>query len=84
MSNISQTIDDLINEVANREKCSPDDVQWYSWPQNFPTTSGPKGGAGGCMITSFQVFAFDPPTGNRQKYCGGVWRRWKGEFNDRW
>lgn len=81
---IKQMIDDLLDEVAAREGCNADDIEWYSWPQNFPTTSGPKGGAGGCTITTFQVFAFDPPTGKRQMYCGGVWRHWSGVPMCRW
>lgn len=78
------SVDDLLAEVASREGCNPDDIEWYSWPQNFPTTAGPKGGVGGCMIIRFQVFAFDPPNGKRQKYCGGVWKHWSGEPQCRW
>ncbi len=76
-------IDELLSEVAQQEKCSPDEIEWYSWPQNFPTTAGPRG-AGGCHITSFQIVAFDPPTGNRKMYCAGIWRRWSGEPLCRW
>lgn len=83
-SMISKTIEDLLIEVAKREGCYPGDILWYSWPQSFASTSGPRGGIGGCAITSFQVFAFDPPTGKRQKYCAGVWKNWSGEPDCRW
>ena len=76
--------EELIQEVADREGCHPEDVQWYSWPQSFPTTAGPSGGAGGNTCTTFQVFAFDPPGGRRQRVCAGKWRHWNGEFMQRW
>ena len=77
-------IDDLLSEVAKREKCLLEDIQWYSWPQIFSTTAGPSGGAGGNICTSFQVVAFNPPNGRKCKYCAGVWRHWSGEFMQKW
>lgn len=76
-------IDKLLDEVASREKCDKAEIEWYAWPQIFPTTAGPSG-CGGSMTTSFQVIAFDPPTGNKQMFCGGKWRRWTGEYMERW
>ena len=78
-----KSVDELIAEVAKRAECLPDEVEWYSWPQSFGTTAGPGGGAGGNMITSFQVYAFDAP-GEKTRYCAGQWRRWNGEFQQRW
>ena len=49
-------IDDLLAEVAKRENCQTDDIEWYSWPQAFPTTAGPHG-IGGNICTQFQVYA---------------------------
>ena len=51
-------IDDLIAFVADKAGCSVDEVTWYSWPQVFGSTSGPRGGISGQVITTFQVYAF--------------------------
>lgn len=77
-------INKLLLEVAIREKCHPEDIQWYSWPQMFSSTSGPRGGCGGQAMTSFQVYAFDPPVGKKQKFCAGVWDHWNGQFQEKW
>ena len=45
--------------------------------------AGPNGGAGGNMMTTFQVFTFDA-TGEKSRYCAGQWRKWNGEFQQRW
>lgn len=73
----------LIDAVARRAQCLPEEVEWYSWPQVFGTTAGPNGGAGGNMMTTFQVFAFDAP-GDKSRYCAGQWRKWNGEFQQKW
>lgn len=75
-------IKNLLDDVARREQCDPSDVEWYAWPQVFPTTAGSKG-CGGSMCSTFQVIAFAPPTGKKQMFCGGIWRRWNGEFKAR-
>ena len=76
-------LNDMLKFVAETDNVEVENVKWYSWPQVFGSTSGPKGGAGGCAMTTFQVYAFD--TGVRQyKYCSGVWRKWTGEFMCRW
>ena len=77
----------LIEEVAKRVGCEPEHVEWYSWPQSFATTAGPGGGAGGNTISSYQVFAFDAigdGRTERSRYCAGKWRKWNGEFNQKW
>ena len=74
-------IEELLRQVSEREKCDPEDISWWSWPEMFPTTSGPHGGISGQAITKFQVFGFEPPSGKRQKFCAGVWRHWDGEFS---
>ena len=76
-------ISDLIAYSAKQGQCRPDEVEWYSWPQAFGSTAGPGSGAGGQMITSFQVYAFDA-CGERIKWCAGVWRRWNGEMCGKW
>ena len=77
------TIDEMIQFVADRAGVTPEDVQWWSWPELFATTSGPGGGFGGAAITEFQVYAFNA-YGKRMKYCAGVWRHWNGEVEGRW
>ena len=51
-------VDDLIAFVADKAGCSVDEVTWYSWPQVFGSTSGPRGGISGQAVTTFQVYAF--------------------------
>lgn len=76
-------MDELVAKAAELAGCTIHEVQWYSWPQVFGTTSGPRGGVGGRMMTTFQVFAFECAD-KRMKYCAGVWRHWDGEFMGRW
>lgn len=77
------TIDEMIQFAADSAGVTPEHVQWWSWPQLFATTSGPRGGAGGNQITEFQVYAFDAG-GKRMKCCAGVWRHWDGEVQGVW
>lgn len=75
-------IDDLIAFIADKAGCSVDEVTWYSWPQVFGSTSGPRGGISGQAVTTFQVYAFTAHGSKesvRTKYCGGIWRHWNGE-----
>lgn len=76
-------IKSLIEAVARRSKCSTEEVEWYSWPQVFANTAGPGGGAGGNTMTTFQIFAFNA-NGELSKYCCGYWRKWNGEFQQKW
>lgn len=76
-------IEELLKQVAERENCDVEEIEWYSWPQTFGTTAGPSG-AGGNMMTACQVYAFHVPSGNSQRYCAGHWRRWNGEFMQCW
>ena len=49
-----------------------DDVEFYSWPETFGSTSGPHGGCGGQMMTSFQVSAWhNMNTGEAVLECAG-------------
>ena len=73
---------DLIEEAARRAQCPPEEVEWYSWPQAFSSTAGPRG-IGGQTVTPHQVYAFDTP-GLRLKWCAGQWKAWDGEVRGRW
>lgn len=78
-------VDKLIEELNSKYKIV--DLEWYSWPESFGSTSGPRGGIGGCMITRFQVYAFEIYTEEEYltlKWCGGVWKKWDREFMGRW
>lgn len=59
------------------------EINWYSWPQVFGSTAGPRGGIGGAMMTTFQVYAFESHL-KRCKYCAGVWKEWDGKFAGKW
>lgn len=34
------------------------DIDYYAWPQIFSSTSGPRGGWGGCAMSTFTVEAW--------------------------
>jgi len=72
----------LFNIAAGLLSCRVDELTWWSWPQVFSDTSGPHGGMAGQMLTTFQVFGFESPAGERLMCCDGIWRPWNGE--QRW
>jgi len=72
----------LIAAAAKRAQCRVDEIELCSWPHVFGSTAGPGGGAGGQMIISFQVYAFD--AGERTKWCSGWWKQWDGEMRGEW
>lgn len=77
-------IDKLVEELISKYKIV--DLEWYSWPQTFATTGGPRG-CGGNLITSHQVYAFEIYTEDDclyLKWCSGVWKKWDREFMGRW
>lgn len=74
----------ILEEAALRLECDVRDLDWFSWPESFASTSGPRGGDGGQMITSFQVFAFDSSMGQPIKCCAGVWKKWDRVIGSRW
>lgn len=59
-------------------------IEFYSWPELFPSTSGPHGGGGGQMFTTFQVYAFESPAGTKVKVCAGIWKTWHGVVGEAW
>lgn len=76
------SVDELLLFIAEKAGCSTKEVTWYSWPQAFGSTSGPRGGISGQAVTTFQVYAFTAHGKNesvRAKYCHGIWRHWDGE-----
>lgn len=34
------------------------DLSYYAWPEMFGSTSGPRGGIGGCAMTDFTIEAW--------------------------
>lgn len=81
--NTEHELQALLIEAARLLGCSVDELEWWSWPQVFGSTSGPRGGIGGQAMTAFQVFGFSDG-GNAVKYCGGVWRKWDRIVEGRW
>lgn len=71
---------ELIGEAA--DKLGGEVWQWYSWPEVFGSTSGPRGGIGGQAMTTFQVYGFIGHD-DALMYCGGVWRRWRDTSRQR-
>jgi len=76
-------IESLIKEA--QIKLDSADVRWWSWPEVFASTAGPRGGIGCAAITTYQVYAFESrSTLFHVKYCGGVWKEWDGKMRGRW
>lgn len=67
-------IDNLVKEAAERLDTLPSKMNWWTWPEYFGSTSGPRGGIGGAAVTKFQVFLFEGADLSRLLYCGGVWK----------
>lgn len=75
-------VQELFYEAAKRFGVGVDAVDGCQWRHTFPSTSGPRGGLGGCMMTSFTIMGFWALTETgvqRIKVCAGVWRSWNGE-----
>jgi hypothetical protein len=72
-------VDELLDEAASRLEGDAVDLRWWAWPEVFGNTSGPRNGAGGQTMTTFQVFGFESQDGQRIKWCAGVWRSWDGQ-----
>ena len=73
-------IDEIIELGAKKVGCQNiSQCSWNAWPCHFGSTVGPHGGRGGSAITEFQVYGFENKiTGERIKYCDGVWKSWIG------
>ncbi len=67
----------LIREAAEKLGLEEHHLQWFSWPEVFGSTSGPHGGIGGCVMTSFQVFGFHDGGARGLLCCEGNWRIWR-------
>ena len=76
-------VDQLIIEAAKRLKCHAYEVEWYSWPETFASTSGPRGGIGGQAISTFQVYGFTNGV-TYLKACAGFWKPWDGVMGSPW
>lgn len=58
-------------------------LSWYSWPELFSSTAGPKRGVvAGQAFTEHQVYGFHYQKEKEifVKYCNGVWVEWDGEL----
>ena len=47
------------------------ELNYFAWPQLFGSTSGPKGGIGGCALTTMTVHAFEY-AGAAVLVCSGI------------
>lgn len=57
------------------------DPDFYAWPQSFASTSGPRGGIGGCAISSFTVEAYHCYSSCATVYiCNGMYHFSKEKF----
>lgn len=84
-NDIPTTTDIPLAEAAARLGVEVNEVEWFSWPETFGSTAGPNRGAGGQMLTQFQVFGFRPSGFiGGWKYCAGRWKPWCGEMLEDW
>lgn len=75
----------ILADAAQRLDCELQDLEWYSWPETFPSSSGPRMRPGGQTMTTFQVFAFAHPSQKKAlKYCAGVWKPWDRNICSPW
>lgn len=72
-----QVFEAPIMEAATKLGCQPHEVDWWSWPEVFGSTSGPRNGIGGQALTTFQVFGFEGPDGKQILCCAGIWKLWR-------
>ncbi len=75
-------IEVLLNKAAIHLKTQAHNLQWWSWPEVFGSTSGPHGGVGGQSMTTFQVVGFQADDGQGIAWCSGVWKKW--DEQQRW
>jgi len=84
----SKTVDEILQLAMVELLCEKHHLKWHSWPVMFPSTAGPRAGKGivaGQAFTEFQVYAFENEyTGQRIKYCHGIWKEWSGTLDERW
>lgn len=45
-------------ELLGEETCGPDELCYFAWVETFGGTTGPFGGAGGQIISQWQVEAY--------------------------
>ena len=77
----------IIAQAAEKLGIKVRELDWFSWPQVFGSTSGPHGGISGQAMTTFQVYGFRPDFQvtpyDGLLYCDGKWKNWRdGEL--RW
>jgi len=78
-------IEPLIEQALENLSCKLDALEWWSWPEVFGSTAGPRGGIGGQTVTTFQVFGFwDDASDTGILYCSGFWRPWRNFPQLRW
>ena len=73
---------ELLKEAAEKLDTETQFISWYSWPETFGSTAGPRGGIGGQAMTTFQVHGF---IGQEKAlmWCCGVWRWWRDTSQQR-
>ena len=67
----------LMREAAEKLEVDIDAIEWHSWPEVFPSSSGPHGGVGGQTMTTFQVYGFIDDADRALMWCAGRWRWWR-------
>lgn len=81
------TIPEAIEEMAIRrlkklgahDKSTSEGIEYHVWPETFASTAGPRGGIGGCAMTTFEVIGFvSTETMLGVMFCNGEWRDWDG------
>ena len=45
-------------DILKERKVEYFNINYYAWPETFCSTSGPRGGIGGCAMTNFTIEAW--------------------------
>jgi len=63
-----------INDIlVNDDRIEFTELSYFAWPQNFSSTSGPYGGAGGQAISEFTVEVWVCDNGMAIYLCNGMY-----------
>lgn len=77
MKETSKELEVFFEEASKKLETPVNQLEFYSWPECFASTSGPHGGIGGSALTNFQVFGFRSKiTEKGCKCCSGIWKSW--------
>jgi hypothetical protein len=77
----SEELVELYRKVFPEQNASVEELEYYAWPEVFASTSGPYGGIGGAMMTTYTVEAlYNGLTGTTLYVCANTYQKSRGPF----